>query len=86
MGKNQDSEALVFYKGNPQKGDKTCWIMHEFKVTGPVQANRRNSMYDNEDTSMRVSIMLLTPNCSLGLIIFKGLICTVNVKTLFLIN
>lgn len=25
-------KALVFYKGKPPKGEKTDWIMHEFRV------------------------------------------------------
>lgn len=27
-------KALVFYEGKPQKGEKTNWIMHEFRVKG----------------------------------------------------
>ena len=27
-------KALVFYRGKPPKGEKTNWIMHEYRVTG----------------------------------------------------
>ncbi|XP_017185577.1 NAC domain-containing protein 1-like [Malus sylvestris] len=34
-------KALVFYRGKPPKGDKTNWIMHEFKVKdSPVRSRR----------------------------------------------
>ena len=50
-------KALVFYEGNPPKGQKTPWIMHEFKVADSPQTNdkRKREHYDDgEDTSMRV--------------------------------
>ena len=25
-------KTLVFYKGEPQRGDKTKWIMHEYRL------------------------------------------------------
>ncbi|BFG30003.1 hypothetical protein CerSpe_162770 [Prunus speciosa] len=34
-------KALVFYRGKPPKGDKTNWIMHEFRVKdSPVRRKR----------------------------------------------
>ncbi|XP_022728756.1 NAC domain-containing protein 67-like [Durio zibethinus] len=33
-------KALVFYRGKPPKGDKTNWIMHEYRVNGPPQCKR----------------------------------------------
>ncbi|KAM1754757.1 hypothetical protein ACFX12_007172 [Malus domestica] len=34
-------KALVFYRGKPPKGDKTNWIMHEFRVKdSPVRSRR----------------------------------------------
>ncbi|KAB2615355.1 NAC domain-containing protein 68-like [Pyrus ussuriensis x Pyrus communis] len=34
-------KALVFYRGKPPRGDKTNWIMHEFKVKdSPVRSRR----------------------------------------------
>ncbi|GLJ07120.1 hypothetical protein SUGI_0058860 [Cryptomeria japonica] len=38
-------KALVFYKGKPPKGAKTKWIMHEYRLIGPVRApDRKGSM------------------------------------------
>ncbi|XP_031250959.1 NAC domain-containing protein 2-like [Pistacia vera] len=33
-------KALVFYKGKPPKGNKTDWIMHEFRVENPPKRKR----------------------------------------------
>ncbi|XVF04738.1 hypothetical protein REPUB_Repub05bG0110900 [Reevesia pubescens] len=33
-------KALVFYKGKPPKGDKTNWIMHEYRVNDPPPCKR----------------------------------------------
>ncbi|KAK2967810.1 hypothetical protein RJ640_027704 [Escallonia rubra] len=33
-------KALVFYQGKPPKGDKTSWIMHEYRVNEPPRARR----------------------------------------------
>ncbi|KAK3221571.1 hypothetical protein Dsin_008596 [Dipteronia sinensis] len=37
--------ALVFYKGKPPHGNKTDWIMHEFKVDNPPPT-KRNGIND----------------------------------------
>lgn len=37
-------KALVFYKGKPPKGDKTDWIMHEFRVNAPSKRKREGDM------------------------------------------
>ncbi|XVF47371.1 hypothetical protein PTKIN_Ptkin03bG0103700 [Pterospermum kingtungense] len=33
-------KALVFYRGKPPKGDKTNWIMHEYRVNDPPPCKR----------------------------------------------
>ncbi|KAK3026340.1 hypothetical protein RJ639_042637, partial [Escallonia herrerae] len=33
-------KALVFYQGKPPKGDKTSWIMHEYRVNEPPRTRR----------------------------------------------
>ncbi|KAI3461108.1 hypothetical protein Pfo_017771 [Paulownia fortunei] len=33
-------KALVFYEGKPPKGDKTNWIMHEYRVDQPPRSRR----------------------------------------------
>ncbi|KAJ7964085.1 putative NAC domain protein [Quillaja saponaria] len=33
-------KALVFYEGKPPKGDKTNWIMHEYRVNDPPRTKR----------------------------------------------
>ncbi|XP_057794982.1 NAC domain-containing protein 19-like [Salvia miltiorrhiza] len=33
-------KALVFYQGKPQKGVKTKWIMHEYRVNAPARKKR----------------------------------------------
>ena len=30
---------LVFYEGEPQSGDKTNWIMHEYTIDHPITEN-----------------------------------------------
>ncbi|KAK9122518.1 hypothetical protein Sjap_012120 [Stephania japonica] len=34
---NGIKKSLVFYKGKPPKGVKTNWIMHEYRLTHPLQ-------------------------------------------------
>ncbi|KAF3452522.1 hypothetical protein FNV43_RR02955 [Rhamnella rubrinervis] len=36
-------KALVFYRGKPPKGDKTNWIMHEFRVSEPPPRSRKGA-------------------------------------------
>ncbi|KAM7528958.1 hypothetical protein LguiB_032368 [Lonicera macranthoides] len=36
-------KALVFYEGKPPKGDKTNWIMHEYRISDPPVHTRRNA-------------------------------------------
>ncbi|XP_010521273.1 PREDICTED: NAC domain-containing protein 2 [Tarenaya hassleriana] len=38
-------KALVFYSGKPPKGDKTNWIMHEYRLANVDRSiNRKNSL------------------------------------------
>ncbi|KAK4492388.1 hypothetical protein RD792_003193 [Penstemon davidsonii] len=37
-------KSLVFYQGKPPKGDKTNWIMHEYRVQGPN--HKRENTHD----------------------------------------
>ncbi|RVW32818.1 NAC transcription factor 32 [Vitis vinifera] len=39
-------KALVFYRGSPQNGVKTNWIMHEFTVAKPPGPPRRSGVND----------------------------------------
>ncbi|KAM7523422.1 hypothetical protein LguiA_013324 [Lonicera macranthoides] len=34
---------LVFYEGKPPKGDKTNWMMHEYRISDPPVHTRRNA-------------------------------------------
>ncbi|XP_074284497.1 uncharacterized protein LOC141609289 [Silene latifolia] len=54
-------KALVFYKGRPPKGEKTLWIMHEFRVAGPSQVKKRkhSSIDDGNEKSMRLDDHIL---------------------------
>ncbi|KDP36431.1 hypothetical protein JCGZ_08700 [Jatropha curcas] len=36
-------KALVFYKGKPPRGDKTDWIMHEYRVNEPQKRKRQGN-------------------------------------------
>ncbi|XP_059669663.1 NAC domain-containing protein 30-like [Cornus florida] len=36
-------KALVFYKGRPPKGDKTKWIMHEFRVKAEAPKSKKGT-------------------------------------------
>ncbi|KAH7837449.1 hypothetical protein Vadar_014025 [Vaccinium darrowii] len=42
-------KSLVFYEGKPGKGDKTNWIMHEFKLKGPprIKQGKHDMKLDN---------------------------------------
>ena len=33
-------KALVFYRGKPPKGEKTNWIMHEYRINHPPLTKR----------------------------------------------
>lgn len=33
-------KALVFYRGKPPKGEKTDWIMHEYRYKGSMKRKR----------------------------------------------
>ncbi|KAJ6964533.1 hypothetical protein NC652_002703 [Populus alba x Populus x berolinensis] len=39
-------KALVYYTGKPPKGDKTNWIMHEFRLDDPPLHVRNNKLDD----------------------------------------
>ncbi|KAL4284537.1 hypothetical protein GQ457_16G006540 [Hibiscus cannabinus] len=39
-------KALVFYKGRPPRGDKTDWIMHEYRVNDPPPKKERADYND----------------------------------------
>ncbi|XP_074293889.1 uncharacterized protein LOC141621073 [Silene latifolia] len=58
--------ALVFYKGKPPKGEKTLWIMHEFRaaaVPSQVIKRKHSSINDGDDArdpnSMRLDKFIL---------------------------
>ncbi|KAL3850132.1 hypothetical protein ACJIZ3_012014 [Penstemon smallii] len=42
-------KSLVFYEGKPPKGDKTNWIMHEYRVDGPnhIRKNTNDMRLDD---------------------------------------
>ncbi|TYG53800.1 hypothetical protein ES288_D09G138100v1 [Gossypium darwinii] len=48
-------KALVFYKGRPPKGDKTSWIMHEYRVNDPPPLCSKKEGY----TDMRLDDYVL---------------------------
>lgn len=48
-------KALVFYKGKPPNGDKTDWIMHEYRLNEPP----KKRITTGTDNDMRVQYMLL---------------------------
>lgn len=45
-------KALVFYRGKPPKGNKTNWIMHEYRVSDSPPPTKRT------ENDMRVYISL----------------------------
>lgn len=47
-------KALVFYKGKPPKGNKTDWIMHEYRL------NESRSQPTKKIGSMRVSLISIS--------------------------
>ncbi|XP_021849793.2 NAC domain-containing protein 2-like [Spinacia oleracea] len=49
-------KSLVYYEGKPKMGDKTDWIMHEFRVEGPPNVHRN---FPNEDIGMRLDDWVL---------------------------
>ena len=59
-------KTLVFYKGDPQHGDKTKWIMHEYRlVDAPIPTTRSAN-------DMKVC------RCHLLLLVFILLKCCLN--------
>ncbi|KAE8691683.1 ONAC010 protein [Hibiscus syriacus] len=40
-------KALVFYRGKPPKGDKTYWIMHEYRVNDPPSPRKERAGYND---------------------------------------
>ncbi|XP_021839893.1 NAC domain-containing protein 2-like [Spinacia oleracea] len=48
--------SLVYYEGKPKVGDKTDWIMHEFRVEGPSKVHRN---FPTEDIGMRLDDWVL---------------------------
>lgn len=67
-------KSLVFYKGRPPKGDKTDWIMHEYRLAESKQpANRKIG-------SMRVNLL------SLVLITLRNLTFYFTIQCYFIID
>ncbi|XP_050223633.1 NAC transcription factor 25-like [Mercurialis annua] len=52
-------KALVFYRGKPPKGDKTDWIMHEFKVENPPPTKKPKFNPKTEEPNMRLDDSVL---------------------------
>lgn len=48
-------KALVFYRGKPPKGDKTNWIMHEFRVSEPKPRCRKGA----DDMTVCIQLILI---------------------------
>ena len=46
-------KSLVFYRGKPPKGDKTNWVMHEFRV------NYKSPRVRTHADDMRVSYLII---------------------------
>lgn len=64
-------KTLVFYEGKPPKGDKTFWIMHEYRVNNDSPPSTRTRL----STDMRVYV-----NC------FKAAPSRMIFKQLYLAN
>ena len=54
-------KALVFYGGNPPKGVKTNWIMHEYRLDGKFS-------FHNLPKTAKVIIIITNNNFDFGLI------------------
>jgi hypothetical protein len=36
-------KTLVFYRGRAPRGEKTKWVLHEYRLDGDLAAGRRSS-------------------------------------------
>ncbi|KAH7672395.1 NAC domain-containing protein [Dioscorea alata] len=52
-------KALVFYRGKPPKGQKTCWIMHEYRLTDSQTQQHKLKYVKPKESSMRLDDWVL---------------------------